>query len=391
MSDKTINSEYTVSMIVPLSKLSGALYKRLFKPILFRSSPDHVHGRLLRVSHVRQKFGWSNALLSSSWAWRDDKRLGQTIDGVYIANPVGLSAGFDKNVELAPTMKAIGFGFMTGGSVTLYPCEGNPRPWFYRLPKQKSLVVHVGLANEGAKQVRERLRRYEQALFVNFPLVVSIAKTNNKASCDDEAAVADYVGSLKLLQTEPSIRVLEINISCPNTYGGEPFTDPRRLDQLLGAIDELHVDKPIWIKMPINHPWEEFRALLEVIVRHNVQGVTIGNLNKQRSAIPSEDLPSQVKGNLSGLPTQKLSEALIGRTYVEYGDRLTIIGVGGVFSAEDAYRKIQLGASLVGLITGMIYEGPQLIGDINRQLGRLLAQDGFENITQARGSAHHKR
>jgi dihydroorotate dehydrogenase (fumarate) len=152
------------------------------------------------------------------------------------------------------------------------------------------------------------------------------------------------------------------------------------------AIDALDIHKPIWVKMPLNLAWLDFKKLLEVIAKHNVQAVTIGNLSKDRSGIPSTELPAEVAGNLSGLPTQALSDDLIRRTYEEYGKRLTIIGVGGIFSAEDAYRKICNGASLVALITGMIFEGPQLIGQINHDLVKLLKEDGFKNISEAVGS-----
>ncbi len=377
-------------MVRLVSSLSDFGYRRIVKPLLFRASPDDVHARLLKMSRLRQRLSFTDRIVSALWSYQNKPLLEQTIRGVYFPNPVGLSAGFDKNVELVPTMKAVGFGFMTGGSVTFYPCQGNPRPWFYRLPRQKSLVVHVGLANEGTKAVRTRIRSYKDSTFDTFPLVMSVAKTNNPENCDDKEAIADYVGSLKLLQDEPRVAVLEINISCPNAYGGEPFTEPKRLEQLLAAVDRLKIRKPVWVKMPINHSWPDFAALLNVIVTHNVQGVTIGNLSKQRSEIPSEELPSQVKGNLSGLPTQALSDDLIGRTYRLYGDRLTIIGVGGVFTAVDAYRKIRSGASLVGLITGMIYGGPQLIGQLNRDLAVLLKKDGFASVSEAIGSAHSK-
>lgn len=181
--------------------------------------------------------------------------------------------------------------------------------------------------------------------------------------------------------------MLEINISCPNTFGGEPFTDAKRLEKLLHATDKLELQKPVFIKMPINLPLGEFDALLRVITKHSVAGVTIGNLHKDRRAVDVKDvLPDEVKGNLSGAPTKEVTTALIRRTYKQYGDTLVIIGVGGIFSAEDAYEKIQAGASLVALITGMIFEGPQLAGDINQQLVRLMVRDGYTNIAQAIGT-----
>ena len=368
--------------------ISRTTYGNIVKPILFKSSPDDVHARLLRMSRLRQRYPFTDSLVSKLLSYQNSAALSQSVDGIYFPNPVGLAAGFDKNIQLAPTMKAVGFGFMTGGSVTFHECNGNPRPWFYRLPNQESLVVNVGLANEGTQVVMERLRAYRASQFEQFPLVVSVATTNSPEACDDPSAIADYIGSLSVLQNQPQVSAIELNISCPNAYGGEPFTDPLRLGQLLVAVDALNIVKPVWVKMPIDLAWPEFDALLQVIISHRVQGVTIGNLQKNRAEIPPQDLPNEVKGNLSGLPTQAPSDELIRRTYADYGGRLTIIGVGGVFSAQDAYRKICLGANLVELITGMIYEGPQLIGQINRELVELLKRDNFANISEAVGSAH---
>lgn len=377
-------------MIRVVSRTSGWAYRHILKPIFFLQSPDAVHSHLVGFSRFWQKLPFADTVVAKLWAYNDQASLAQTIDGIMLPNPVGLSAGFDKNVELVPTIRSVGFGFMTGGSVTLQACSGNPRPWFYRLPKSKSLVVHAGLPNSGADQVQRTLQQLGPNAVRDFPLVVSIAKTNSPETCTDTEAIADYVGSMKQLQHEPTVGAFEINISCPNAYGGEPFTTPERLEALLSEIDLINLDKPVWMKMPISMPWPAFDALLQVIVRHPlVSAVTIGNLHKDRTSIQlAEPLPASVLGNLSGLPTQKLSNDLIAQTYQIYGEKLTIIGVGGIFSAEDAYRKICLGASLVELITGMIFEGPQLIGQINRGLVRLMERDGFTHISQAVGSAH---
>lgn len=377
-------------MIRLASNVSGILYRRAFKPLLFKQHPDRVHARLLRVGGHVQRVPILIGLMSLCWNYRNKARLSQTIGGTSFENPVGLSAGFDKNIELLPILESVGFGFITGGSVTYKPTAGNPRPWFHRLPKSKSLVVHVGLANKGTAQIRRRISQYSARKGTARPLVVSVAKTNDETTCTDSAAITDYVNGLKALRQEKAITIFEINISCPNTFGGEPFTTPERLEALLSAIDKLNLKQPVWIKMPINLPWEEFDALLKVITKHKVAAVTIGNLQKQRANTHLKDaLPDTVQGNLSGLPTQELSDKLIGQTYRAYGDKLMIIGVGGIFSAEDAYRKICLGASLVELITGMIFEGPQVIGQINSGLVRLLEKDGFQNISEAVGSKNH--
>jgi dihydroorotate dehydrogenase (fumarate) len=324
-------------------------------------------------------------LLSKVWAYQNPA-LTQTVVGLEFRNPVGLSAGFDKNFELPPLLKSVGFGFMEGGSLTFRRCSGNPRPWFYRLPKTQSIVVYAGLANQGVETIVKRLKHYPAGVFKNFPLNISVAKTNSPEACTDNSAVADYIGSLKIIEAAGVGKMLTLNISCPNVYGGEPFTTPDRLERLLKQVDRLKIKKPVFIKMPSNLSWSDFDKLLAVADKHQVAGVTISNLAKDRGQAKLMDpLPESVKGNLSGRPVWELSNNLIRRTYKKYGQRFVIIGVGGIFSAEDAYTKIKLGASLVELITGMIFEGPQLIGQINQGLVELLKQDGLTNISQAIG------
>ncbi len=373
-------------MVSLISRASNVIYRHGVKPILFRFKPDAVHNALLKQGSLLQKSSLIRHALRVSWAYQNTPKLRQTVFGIQFNNPVGLSAGFDKNFELVPIIKSIGFGFMEGGSLTLHDCAGNPRPWFYRLPKTKSLVVNAGLANHGVKAIIERLKNYTAANFKDFPLNISIAKTNSQKTSTDTEAIADYVGSLTLLQKAKLGDMYTLNISCPNTYGGEPFTTPARLDALLKATDKLNLKQPLIIKMPVHMPWSELDGLLNVATKHSVQGVTVSNLAKDRSKANLKDpLPDAVKGNLSGAPSRELSNELIKQTYRKYGERFVIIGVGGVFSAEDAYAKIKLGATLVELITGMIFEGPQLVGQINKGLVRLLERDGYKNIREAIG------
>lgn len=315
---------------------------------------------------------------------RDHSILRQSYHGLTFNNPVGVAAGFDKNAETVPVMASLGFGFMEVGSVTARRCAGNPRPWFYRLPKTKSIVVHVGLANQGSKTVIRQIEGYKDKLPVHFPVILSVAKTNSPTAVTDRSAIEDYVASIKRARGKQSISMIEINISCPNTYGGEPFTTPDRLDRLLQAVDEVGVAQPIFIKMPSDLPWRTFKSLLDVILRHSIAGVTIANLVKHRNHLKDE-LPPTVQGGLSGRPTWDTSNELIRRTYKTCGDRLTIIGVGGVFTADDAYTKIRLGASLIELITGMIFEGPQIAAAINADLSKLLQEDGYMHISEAIG------
>lgn len=364
-------------------------YANVAKPILFRRKPDAVHHSLIHAARRVQRIPLVRSL-PKLWQFQHDM-LHTEVVGILFRNPVGLSAGFDKTLETPALMKNVGFGWMTGGSVTLGKYEGNEKPWFHRLPKSKSLVVNAGLPSEGTPVVSARVVSYPEQLFETFPLNVSVAKTNSRDSVGDEAGIKDYCESLAVFETLVQVKMLEINISCPNTFGGEPFTTAERLEKLLVAVDDLRLTKPVFIKMPINLSTGEFDALLAIIAQHVVAGVTIGNLMKDRAKVKlKEDLPETVKGNLSGKPAKEITTELVRRTYQQYGDRLAIIGVGGIMSADDAYEKIRAGASLVALITGMIFEGPQLVGDINRGLVKLLKYDGFASVADAVGTENTK-
>jgi len=321
-----------------------------------------------------------------------DKSLQQEVDGITFYNPIGLSAGFDKNVQLSPLMENVGFGFASGGSVTLEPRKGNRRPWFHRLPKTKSVVVYAGMPNYGLRKISRYVRRNQWRLN-DMPTVMSVAVVANKTTIEraggrpaKQAIINDVKKATEYINDNKLASVVEINISCPNA-GKEPFIKAEPLDALLTALDSVPRDVPFWVKMPHLYDIEQFDLLLKVIVQHNVQGVTVANLVKDRSKIDIKDpLTDEIRGGLSGEPTREHSLELICHAYKKYGDRLTIIGVGGVFSAEDAYTKIKAGASLVGLITGLFFEGPQLVGQINRGLAELLKKDGFSHISEAVGA-----
>lgn len=341
---------------------------------------------MLHATSVMQRSRFARQATHAALAYENPLVLGQAVRGVWFPNPVGLSAGFDKNFELPPMLRALGFGYMEGGSVTYLPCTGNPRPWFHRLPRSKSLVVYAGLANQGVEMVVGRLQSYPSELLEGFPINVSVAQTNSRVIRSEADAVADYIGSLRYIKQAGVGQLLTINISCPNTYQGEPFTSPHMLERLLQEVDTLELTQPVFIKMPNHLSWEEFDHMLDVIIKHKVSGVTVSNLAKREAGVQLvEPLPDSIRGGLSGKPTWERSNELIRRTYKRYGEKLTIIGVGGIFSAEDAYTKIRLGASLVELITGMVFEGPALIGQINRGLVSLLERDGLDNIHQAIG------
>lgn len=304
--------------------------------------------------------------------------LEQEINGIHFPNPVGLAAGFDKNAQLLDIMPEVGFGFMEIGSVTGESCQGNPKPRLWRLKKSKSLVVYYGLKNDGAAVIAKRIAGKK----LKIPLGVSIAKTNSPATVETNAGIQDYIKACRAFFDIGDYWT--INISCPNSFGGEPFTDPEKLDRLLEEIDKLKASKPIFLKISPDLSLDKIDALIDLTRRHKVNGFVCTNLTKNRKvSLKDKDIPEE--GGLSGKVVQELSDKMISYIYKKTGGKHTIIGVGGIFSAKDAYRKIRLGASLVQLITGMIFEGPQLISSINVGLVNLLKKDGFKSIREAIG------
>jgi len=364
-----------------LVTLGATVYGSVVKPILFRISPDTVHSFAIRTGVFIQHSSLVLATLKSVWSYSNPQRLSQHIQGVYIKNPIGLSAGFDKNIEVPAVMRAVGFGFMEGGTVTNKPYGGNPRPWFYRLPHSGSLIVHAGLANEGIDKVLHRLRVSKKNAFVDFPLNISVAHTNTQQPQSEDEMISDISETLRKVKRADVAQIITLNISCPNTYHGEVFTKPVQLEHLLTRVDALSLKQPIFLKMPCDLIWDDFDALLAVAAKHHVAGVTICNLTKSRKDVsPLDTLPAFESGGLSGKLIFEQSNKLIAQTYKSYGSQFVIIGVGGVSTAADAYKKMRLGASLVEMVTGLIYEGPQVVGTINKGIVELLKKDGFRTV-----------
>lgn len=270
-------------------------------------------------------------------------------------------------------MHDVWFGFVEVGSVTYRPYGGNPKPRLVRLIADQWLIVNYGLKNKGVfHAIWELSHRHDR----RYPISVSVAKSNCQLTASLVGGVDDYLASLSALEaSNAGHNLYTINISCPNTFWGEPFTTTESLGQLLSAIDMLNINKPIFVKMPLNLSWEDFKSLLDVIVKHRIFGVVISNLTKKREGLLSRSIDS-FKGGISGRPTTQLSLDLIGLTKKYYGDRLVIIWVGGIFSVQDAIDKIAAWANLLQLITGMIFEWPQLIGEINKGIASgLIAWD----------------
>jgi len=290
--------------------------------------------------------------------------ISKTIDGITYRTPILLAAGFDPDGRLTRILPSLSFGGEEVGSITAYPCEGNPRPHFQRLVRNKAIVVYKGLKNNGVDALISKLSRTQRE--PNFVLGISIARTNEKAaSADAEAGICDYVESFQKLNEAGVGDYYAINISCPNAHTGEAFTSPALLAQLLPRLREIPCEKPVYLKMPINISWEKFSELLAIADKNDIQGVIIGNANKKYEDLAyPEDAPKEFRGGLSGAPCRALSTELIRKTRERYSKRFTIIGSGGIFTPADAMEKFSAGADLIQVITGMVFGGPGLIKDI---------------------------
>lgn len=363
------------------------LYRKVLKPIFFLADPESVHDRMTGLGNFLGRHSVTRKITSSFFDYENES-LEQTIAGIKFRNPIGLAAGFDKNAELAQIIPMVGFGFEEVGSITGEPCSGNPRPRLWRLKKSESLLVYYGLKNDGAVSISEKLKNSLKIenYKLKIPLGISIAKTNCAATADEEVGIKDYLKAYRTFVEAEVGDYFTINISCPNAFGGEPFTTPEKLDRLLSVIRRVPSGKPIFIKMPAEISNEMLDGLIEAARRYHIAGFISTNLAKSREneAIVDSFVPEN--GGMSGKVVRELSDKQIEYIYKKCGKEFVIIGCGGVFTAEDAYRKIKLGASLIQMITGMIYHGPQVVKEINCGLVNLLHKDGFSNISEAVGA-----
>jgi len=342
------------------------LYKYVLKPILFLFDPELVHNFFVNMGQFLGSNPVTRALVGLFYDYRGPN-ISRTIDGIKYRIPILLSAGFDYNGRLTRILSEVSFGGDEIGSVTARPCGGNPKPRLTRLKKSKSILVNKGLRNQGVDAVIKRLKRTPRDK--DFVLGISIARTNDDRSVSIQEGIEDYAYSFRRLNEEGVGDYYSINISCPNSFGGESFTDPVLFEQLIKSIKSIPCTKPIYVKMPLNVPWERFASILEIADKNGVNGVIIGNLNKDYSYLDYRDeAPKEYCGGLSGRPCAKLSTELIRKTKELYGKRFTIIGVGGIMSPNDALEKFNAGADLVALITGMIYQGPGLMKKIAKSM-----------------------
>ena len=365
-------------------KAGRFIYKYIFRRIFFLIDSETIH---LFLTDFGERLGRIKSLKRTVkyFVRFEDPSLKQSLINIKFPNPVGLAAGFDYRAQLTQTLPMIGFGFGTIGTITNQPSEGNPKPRLGRLVRSKSLMVNKGFRNPGIRDILQKLKN----LNFEIPVGISIGKTNTEKLTTQKQSIDDIITAFKEIQkSKINFSYYELNISCPNLVGNISFYPPKQLEELLIEIKKLRLNKPVFIKMPIDKSDKETLGMLKVITKYPIQGVIFGNLQKNRldPTFDKQEILKYKTGNFSGKPTEKRSNELIKLTYKNYGKKLLIIGCGGIFNAKDAYTKIKLGASLVQLITGMIFEGPLIAAEINSDLISMLKRDGFKNISEAVGT-----
>src|SRR5215470_17583523 len=332
---------------------------RLLRALLFLLPPELAHSAGMLSLRVLGLF--------AAWARPRLPALESTVAGLRFPTPIGLAAGFDKDAVAVAGLFALGFGFVEVGTVTPRPQPGNPRPRLFRLGARRALINRLGFNNHGAEAAARRLRRLA---FRPAPLGVNLGKNVDTPL---EQATADYVAGVEILGGAADYLV--VNASSPNTPGLRALQEPERLRALLEAV-RARTPKPLFLKIAPDLSDDAIDAAVDVAVAAKAEGVIYTTTTIERPGVEGERHAGE-PGGLSGAPLGDRSTEVIRRAYRRAAGRLALIGVGGVFSPEDAYTKIRAGASLVQVYTGFIYEGPGLPVRLARGLARLLARDGL--------------
>ncbi|HZJ12014.1 MAG TPA: quinone-dependent dihydroorotate dehydrogenase [Methyloceanibacter sp.] len=301
----------------------------------------------------------------------DDRRLAQHLFGLDFPNPVGMAAGFDKNARVPQALLAIGFGFVEVGTVTPRPQSGNASPRMFRSVADGAVINRLGFNNEGQDAALARLKGRPQG----------IVGVNLGAGRDSQDRIGDYVSGIARMAEVASY--FTVNISSPNTPGLRDLQAPEALDALLKRVQAARAALPrkpaLLVKLAPDIADEDLPEVVRVIVSHDVDGIVVANTTLSRSGLHDQDFAKET-GGLSGRPLFPRSTRMLARVYRLTEGRLPLIGVGGIDSPETALSKIEAGASLLQLYTGLVFEGPALISRIKQILIEAMAQAGSDTL-----------
>ncbi len=366
-------------------------YRKVIRPVLFTQDSEEIHNRTLAgLGCVSRAEGLCDAL----GLLYETPALPIDLFGLRFPNPVGLAAGMDKQAAAVPAWAAFGFGFCELGGVTWHAQPGNPAPRMFRAVKEAALINRMGFNNPGAEAMAAKLTEWRAAgRWPEHPVGINLGKS--KITPLDKAA-EDYANSLRALWRLADFFV--VNVSSPNTPNLRQLQDKAALDEILAALQEVnraegarhHTDnrtKPILVKVAPDLTFEALDEILELVGPRKLSGIVATNTTIARPET-TDDRSKRAygeTGGLSGRPLRARSTEIIGHLYRQTKGQLPIIGVGGIFNAEEAWEKITAGASLVQVYTGLVYEGPGIAQEIVRGLRKKLTKEQLSSLREAVG------
>ncbi len=362
----------------------SAIYRHLIRPLLFTQDSEAIHNRTISTIGRISRSPTLCSLLATAYSTPD---LPVEVFGLNFPNPVGLAAGMDKHAAAVPAWLALGFGFSELGGVTWHPQPGNPTPRMFRAVRDEALVNRMGFNNPGAEAMASKLREWRDTnRWPRHPIGINLGKSK---ITPNEKAAEDYANSFRVLR--PMADFFVVNVSSPNTPNLRQLQDKAALDEILAALQSLNSPqpKPLLVKVAPDLSFDALDEILELAATRNLSGIVATNTTITRPDTADENLRRVYSeaGGLSGRPLRARSTEVIRHIYKQTKGRLPIIGVGGIFNAEDAWEKIQAGASLIQIYSGLVYEGPALVKNIVSGLQRRLSERGFSTLKSAVGSA----
>ncbi len=344
------------------------MYK-IIRFFLFRLSAEEAHHFTLKCINILLKIPFFSYILKFLYVV-ENKRLERTIFGLTFKNPIGLAAGLDKNAECIDVFAALGFGFIEIGTVTPLAQAGNEQPRLFRLIKDEAIINRMGFNNEGMNTVRENILKSE---IINHKSGIIIGGNIGKNKLTpNSTATDDYLKCFNALYDVVDYFV--VNVSSPNTPNLRELQEKEPLKKLLFSLQELNQEKikpkPILLKIAPDLTNEQLDDIIEIVFDTKLDGVVATNTTISRDNLSTEKSKVDEIGNggLSGKPLTKKSTEIIKYIAEKSAHKIPIIAVGGIMTADDAIEKLDAGATLIQLYTGFIYEGPDLIKEINQRL-----------------------
>ncbi len=357
-------------------------YRTFLRPALFAQDSEEVHRRTLRVLAQAGRHQVVCDLLEGFFG---APPLPVEVFGLKFPNPIGLAAGMDKFAEAVPVWPSLGFGHSELGGVTSHAQPGNPAPRMFRAVAEEALINRMGFNNAGAEAMARKLTAWRAAgRWPKHPVGINLGKSKITPL---EKAAEDYANSFRLLRAHADYFV--VNVSSPNTPNLRQLQDKTALNEILTAMQEAQISraKPILVKIAPDLSFEALDEILELAGPRQIAGIIATNTTIARPKTTRPDLERiyAQAGGLSGRPLAKRSTEIIRHLHRQTRGALPIIGVGGIFNAEDAWEKIQAGASLLQVYTGLVYEGPGFVREVVSGLAERLRAAGLAELKQAVG------